>query len=218
MQDIFLNQRIAMVELQLRSRGIRDERVLEAMLHVPRHEFVPPSLQADAYADMPLPIGSGQTISQPYIVAAMLEALQIHPSDRVLEIGTGSGYMTALLAVLAAQVVSIERHAELAERARAVLARLGYQNVQIVVGDGSQGYPPAAPYDRIIASAAAPSIPTALLEQLNEGGRMVIPVGPPHTQQLQLVRKINGQMEMTPLDPCRFVPMIGESAYRTQED
>ena len=218
MQDIFLNQRIAMVELQLRSRGIRDQRVLEAMLHVPRHEFVPPSLQADAYADMPLPIGSGQTISQPYIVAAMLEALQIRPSDRVLEIGTGSGYMTALLAVLAAQVVSIERHAELVERARAVLARLGYQNVQIVVGDGSQGYPPAAPYDRIIASAAAPSIPTALLEQLNEGGRMVIPVGPPHTQQLQLVRKINGQMEMTPLDPCRFVPMIGESAYRIQED
>jgi protein-L-isoaspartate(D-aspartate) O-methyltransferase len=218
MQDIFLNQRIAMVELQLRSRGIRDERVLEAMLHVPRHEFVPPSLQADAYADMPLPIGSGQTISQPYIVAAMLEALEIQPQDRVLEIGTGSGYMTALLAELAAQVVSIERHAELAERARPVLEKLGYRNVQVIVGDGSRGYPPAAPYDRIIASAAAPSIPTALLEQLNEGGRMVIPVGPPHTQQLQLVRKINGQMEMTPLDPCRFVPMIGESAYRTQED
>src|SRR5712671_2850881 len=125
MPDPFVNQRIAMVELQLRNRGIRDDRVLEAMLRVPRHEFIPPSLIADAYADMPLPIGSGQTISQPYIVAAMLEALEIQPQDRVLEIGTGSGYMTALLAELAAQVVSIERHAELAERARQILERLG---------------------------------------------------------------------------------------------
>jgi protein-L-isoaspartate(D-aspartate) O-methyltransferase len=218
MQDIFLNQRIAMVELQLRSRGIRDERVLDAMLRVPRHEFVPPSVQADAYADMPLPIGSGQTISQPYIVGAMLEALEVRPQDRVLEIGTGSGYMAALLAELVAEVVSVERHAELAERARDVLVRLGYKNVQIVVGDGSQGYPPAAPYDCIIASAAAPRIPDALLEQLNEGGRMVIPIGPSHAQQLQLVQKTAGEVEVTPLDPCRFVPMIGESAYRAQED
>jgi protein-L-isoaspartate(D-aspartate) O-methyltransferase len=218
MQDVFLTQRIAMVELQLRSRGIRDERVLDAMLRVPRHEFVPPSLQADAYADMPLPIGSGQTISQPYIVAAMLEALEIRPEHRVLEIGTGSGYMTALLAELAAEVVSIERHAELAEQARAILARVGYRNVRVMVGDGSIGYPPAAPYDCIIASAAAPSIPAALVEQLSEGGRMVIPVGPPHAQQLQLVRKVAGEAIVTPLDPCRFVPMIGESAYRAQED
>jgi protein-L-isoaspartate(D-aspartate) O-methyltransferase len=218
MQDPFLNRRIAMVELQLRSRGIRDERVLEAMLRVPRHEFVPPSVQADAYADMPLPIGSGQTISQPYIVAAMLEALEIRQQDRVLEIGTGSGYMTAILAELAAEVISIERHAELAERARATLARLGYSNIKIVVGDGSQGYPPTAPYDRIVASAAAPGIPRALTEQLKEDGRMVIPIGPSHAQQLQLVRKIAGEVEVTPLDPCRFVPMIGESAYRAQED
>lgn len=218
MQDPFLNRRIAMVELQLRSRGIRDERVLEAMLRVPRHEFVPPSVQADAYADMPLPIGSGQTISQPYIVAAMLEALEIRQQDRVLEIGTGSGYMTAILAELAAEVISIERHAELAERARATLARLGYSNIKIVVGDGSQGYPPTAPYDRIVASAAAPGIPRALTEQLKEAGRMVIPIGPSHAQQLQLVRKIAGEVEVTPLDPCRFVPMIGESAYRAQED
>src|SRR5438045_3289171 len=218
MQDAFRNQRIAMVELQLRSRGIKDQRVLRAMERVPRHEFVPESLRADAYADMPLPIGSGQTISQPYIVAAMLEALQLRAEDRVLEIGTGSGYMTALLADLAAEVISIERHADLAERARELLDKLGYHNVQVMIGDGSMGYPLAAPYDAIIASAAAPSIPPALIEQLNEGGRMVIPVGPPHTQQLQLVRKMGGEANVTVLDPCRFVPMIGEAAYRAQED
>src|SRR3954470_17440666 len=133
MQDIFVDQRIAMVELQLRSRGIRDERALQAMQRVPRHEFVPPSLHADAYADMPLPIGSGQTISQPYIVAAMLEALDVRPSDRVLEIGTGSGYMTALLCELAAEVFGIERYEQLADRARGVLHMLGHRNVQIIV-------------------------------------------------------------------------------------
>src|SRR5438270_4150767 len=218
MQDGFTNQRIAMVELQLRSRGIRDERVLAAMQRVPRHEFVPPSLQADAYADMPLPIGSGQTISQPYIVAAMLEALQLQAEDRLLEIGTGSGYMTALLAELAAEILTVERHADLAKRASEILTRLGYDNIQVIVGDGSLGYPPAAPYGGIIASAAAPRIPQAFIEQLSEGGRMVIPVGPPQAQQLQLVRKIAGEMVITALDPCRFVPMIGESAYRAQED
>src|SRR3954464_10888553 len=218
MHDAFSNQRIAMVELQLRSRGIKDDRVLRAMERVPRHEFVPESLWADAYADMPLPIGSGQTISQPYIVAAMLEALDARPSGRVLEIGAGSGYMTALLCELAAEVFGIERHEQLADRARAELQALGYRKVQLIVADGSMGYPPAAPYDRIIASAAAPTIPPALIEQLAEGGRMVIPVGPPHTQQLQLVRKNAGEANMTILDPCRFVPMIGESAYRAQED
>ena len=218
MQDAFLNHRIAMVELQLRSRGIKDERVLEAMLRVPRHEFVPQSLQADAYADMPLPIGNGQTISQPYIVAAMLEALEVRPSDRVLEIGTGSGYMTALLAELAAEVVSMERYEGLAEQARGAVGRIGRHNVQIVVGDGSQGYAAAAPYGRVVASAAAPSLPRKLIEQMAEDGRMVIPIGPPHTQRLQLVRKIAGEVLVTALDPCRFVPMIGESAYRAQED
>src|SRR3954469_15947584 len=218
MQDAFTNQRIAMVDLQLHSRGIRDERVLKAMERVPRHEFIPESLRVDAYADMPLPIGNGQTISQPYIVATMLEALQVRESDRVLEIGAGSGYMPALLAELAAEVFGIERHEQLSEHARAVLQALGYRNVQLIVADGSIGYPPAAPYDRIIASAAAPLIPPALIEQLAEGGRMVIPVGPPHTQQLQLVRKVSGEAVVTALDPCRFVPMIGESAYRAQED
>src|SRR3954469_115808 len=135
MQDAFTNQRIAMVDLQLHSRGIRDVRVLKAMERVPRHEFIPESLRVDAYADMPLPIGNGQTISQPYIVAAMLEALQVRESDRVLEIGAGSGYMAALLGELAAEVFAIERHADLAERARATLEMLGYRNVQIVLGD-----------------------------------------------------------------------------------
>jgi len=218
MQDTFGNQRIAMVELQLRSRGIRDERVLRAMERVPRHEFVQEPLRVDAYADMPLPIGSGQTISQPNIVAAMLEALQVAESDRVLEIGAGSGYMTALLGKLAAEVFAIERYAVLADRARAILEMLDYRNLHVIVGDGSIGYPAAASYDRIVASAAAPVIPPALIEQLAEGGRMVIPVGPPHTQQLQLVRKMNGETNVTMLDPCRFVPMIGDAAYRAQED
>jgi protein-L-isoaspartate(D-aspartate) O-methyltransferase len=218
MQDTFGNQRIAMVELQLRSRGIRDERVLRAMDSVPRHEFVPEPLRVDAYADMPLPIGGGQTISQPYIVAAMLEALQVVESDRVLEIGAGSGYMTALLGKLSAEVFAIERYAVLADRARAILEMLDYRNLHVIVGDGSIGYPAAASYDRIVASAAAPVIPPALIEQLAEGGRMVIPVGPPHTQQLQLVRKMDGETNVTMLDPCRFVPMIGDAAYRAQED
>jgi protein-L-isoaspartate(D-aspartate) O-methyltransferase len=218
MQDTFGNQRIAMVELQLRSRGIRDERVLRAMDSVPRHEFVPEPLRVDAYADMPLPIGGGQTISQPYIVAAMLEALQVAESDRVLEIGAGSGYMTALLGKLSAEVFAIERYAVLADRARAILEMLDYRNLHVIVGDGSIGYPAAASYDRIVASAAAPVIPPALIEQLAEGGRMVIPVGPPHTQQLQLVRKMDGETNVTMLDPCRFVPMIGDAAYRAQED
>ena len=218
MPDAFSNQRVTMVELQLRSRGIRDERVLSAMEKVPRHDFIPESLRVDAYADMPLPIGSGQTISQPYIVAAMLEALQVRESDRVLDIGAGSGYVSALLAELAAEVFGIERHQQLADRARGVLQMLGYSNVQIIVADGSMGYPPAAPYDRVIASAAAPLVPPALIGQLSEGGRMVLPVGSPHMQQLQLVRKIAGETIVTMLDPCRFVPMIGESAYRAQED
>lgn len=218
MPDAYSNQRIAMLELQLRSRGVRDERVLRAMERIPRHEFVPEPLRVDAYADMPLPIGNGQTISQPYIVAAMLEALQVREADRVLEIGAGSGYMTALLAELAAEVFGIERHEQLVDRARGVLRVLGYRNVQVILTDGSMGYAPAAPYDRIIASAAAPIIPPALIEQLAEGGRMVIPIGPPHTQHLQLVRKTGGEVNVTMLDSCRFVPMIGESAYRAQED
>ena len=168
-----------MVDSQLRDRGISDPRVLDAMLRVPRHEFVPEPYRAQAYEDHPLPIGDGQTISQPYIVALMLESLQLTPTDKVLEVGTGSGYVTALLAELAAQVFSIERHASLAESARNLLATLGYTNIHVFTGDGALGLPASAPFDAILVSAAALSVPPALLVQLRDGGRMIIPVGSP---------------------------------------
>ena len=199
-----------MVETQLRTRGISDERVLDAMLRVPRHEFAPERYRDQAYEDHPLPIGEGQTISQPYIVARMLEALALSASDRVLEVGTGSGYLTALLAELAAHVVSVERHAALAEAARELLARMGYTNVKVIVGDGSQGYGEGAPYDAIIVSAAAAEVPRALLQQLAEGGRMIIPVGPADSQQLQLIRKVGGQPRTSLHELCRFVPLVAE--------
>ena len=187
--DSFLTQRRSMVESQLRARGIRDERVLAAMFLVPRHEFVSEEYRDQAYEDHPIPIGEGQTISQPYIVAIMLEALALNPSDTVLEVGTGSGYQTALLAELTRQVYSVERHEALARTAQDTLARLGFNNVEVLVGDGSHGLPEHAPFDAIVVSAAAPQIPPPLFEQLREGGRMVIPVGPAHAQELQLVRK-----------------------------
>src|SRR5438552_11173031 len=155
-----------MVNAQLRSRGITDERVLDAMARVPRHEFAPERYRDQAYEDHPLPIGEGQTISQPYIVARMLEALALKPTDRVLEVGTGSGYLTALLAELAAQIFSVERHGALADAARELLGRMGYSNVRVIVGDGSQGHAEGAPYDAIIVSAAAAEVPRALLQQL----------------------------------------------------
>ena len=209
----FHTQRVAMVELQLRSRGIRDPRVLAAMERVPRHEFLAPEFQHEAYEDRPLPIGHGQTVSQPYIVAAMLEALELQPADRVFEVGTGSGYQTALLAELAGKVYSIERHAQLASRARETLERLGYHGVEVLVGDGSQGWPEAAPYDAILVSAAAPKLPPPLLEQLAEGGRMIVPVGFYEGQELELVRKQQGQPHITRLDACRFVPLIGREGF-----
>lgn len=204
----FSTQRQRMVDSQLRARGIGDERVLEAMLRVPRHEFAPESDRDRAYEDHPVPIGEGQTISQPYMVALMLEALTLTPGDRVLEIGTGSGYLTALLAELTAQVFSLERHAVLADSAREMLARLGYINVRVMVGDGSQGFRECAPYNAIIVSAAAAEVPPALLEQLAEGGRMVIPVGPADTQQLHLIRIENGQPRVELRELCRFVPLV----------
>jgi protein-L-isoaspartate(D-aspartate) O-methyltransferase len=211
--DPFYMQRAAMVELQLRGRGIRDPRVLAAMERVPRHECLGPEFQVQAYEDRPLPIGHGQTVSQPYIVAAMLEALELQPSDTVLEIGTGSGYQTALLAELAGKVFSIERHAPLAERARGVLERLGYAGVEVVVGDGTEGLAQAAPFDAILVSAAAPKLPPPLLEQLAEGGRMIIPIGFSEGQELELVRKREGQLVITRLDACRFVPLIGREGF-----
>jgi len=204
----FLIPRQQMVDEQLRARGISDQRVLDAMLHVPRHEFIPERYREQAYEDHPLPIGEGQTISQPYIVASMLEALNLLPTEKVLEVGTGTGYVTALLAEIAAQVFSIERHAALADRARETIAKLGYRNVEIVVGDGSHGLPQHAPFDAIIVSAAAAQLPAGLVTQLCDGGRMIIPVGGVEQQQLQLIRLKNGLPQISLREPCRFVPLI----------
>jgi len=210
-EAILDQMRQRMVDSQLRARGIKDERVLDAMSRVPRDAFVNEHYRGQAYEDHPLPIGEDQTISQPYIVAVMLEMLELKPSNRVLEIGTGSGYATALLAELAAEVVSIERHPALANQARNLLQELGYRNVEVLVGDGSKGYPRHAPYEAILVSAAAPEVPPALLSQLGDGGRMVIPVGAPDSQQLELIQKENGRLQVTHSDPCRFVPLIAES-------
>jgi protein-L-isoaspartate(D-aspartate) O-methyltransferase len=197
-----------MVDSQLRARGISDPRVLEAMLRVPRHEFISDAYRAQAYEDHPLSIGDGQTISQPYVVALMLESLQLTPNDAVLEVGTGSGYVTALLAELAAQVFSIERHASLADRARDILATLGYTNARIFTGDGTLGLPACAPFDAILVSAAALNVPPALLSQLRDGGRMILPVGSPDSQQLQFIRMHNGQPILSLRESVRFVPLI----------
>jgi len=205
---LYSSLRRQMVDSQLRRRGIADERVLAAMERVRRHEFAPERNRDQAYEDHPLPIGEGQTISQPYIVALMLDALRLTPTDKVLEIGTGSGYVTALLAELTESVISIERHESLAESARALLAALGYSNVNVVAGDGTQGFPKAAPYDAIVVSAAAADMPPALITQLGEGGRMIIPVGSEDSQQLRLVRMENGQPHIEFRELCRFVPLI----------
>jgi len=205
---MFVTLRMRMVDTQLRARGIEDKRVLDAMSRVPRHEFTAERYRDQAYEDYPLPIGEGQTISQPYIVALMLEALALTPASRVLEVGTGSGYVTALLGELAAQVVSVERHAALAGDAGDLLSQHGYTNVKVIVGDGSQGYPALAPYDAILVSAAAPEVPRALLAQLAEGGRMIIPVGSYDAQQLQLIHQRNGQPQTTLRELCRFVPLV----------
>jgi|SRR5271169_2183228 len=210
----FAALRQKMVNAQLRARGIRDERVLGAMARVPRHLFVADEYQDTAYDDHPLPIGEGQTISQPYIVAFMLEVLSLDGSETVLEIGTGSGYQTALLAELARQVYSVERIELLAEAAKTMLQRLGYTNVSLIVGDGSRGCVECASFDAIVVSAAAPQIPQALLEQLGEGGKMIVPVGSPDAQELKLVRKQEGRAVVTNLEGCRFVPLIGEQGYR----
>ena len=197
-----------MVHTQLAERGIRDFRVLDAMCSMPRQEFVPESFRQDAYEDHPLPIGEGQTISQPYIVAAMLEHLALQSTDRVLEIGTGSGYVTALLSLLSAEVYSVERIAALAASAESTLHRLAYRNVKIRVGDGSQGWPEHAPFDAILVSAAASEMPPALFAQLREGGRLMLPFGPPFSQELQLIRKVGGRPEVKILEGCRFVPLV----------
>lgn len=211
-RDSFQRQREEMVRRQLAERGIQDPRVLDAMRKVPRHEFVPEAFRPDAYGDHPLPIGEGQTISQPYIVAAMLEHLALEATDRVLEVGTGSGYVTALLSLLSAEVYSVERHAPLAATAEGTLRRLEYRNVTIRVGDGSQGWMEYAPFDAILVSAATAEMPPMLFAQLREGGRMMVPVGPPFSQELQLISKVRGEPEVKNLEGCRFVPLVGGTA------
>ncbi|MFA0757484.1 MAG: hypothetical protein KEFWMYNX_001739 [Candidatus Fervidibacter sp.] len=205
--------RAEMVEHQLRRRGIRDERVLAAFLKVPRHKFVRPQDLWVAYEDYPLPIGYGQTISQPYIVALMTELLALKGDECVLEVGTGSGYQAAILAELAREVITIERIPELARRAQRVLTDLGYRNVTVLVGDGSLGAPDFAPFDAIIVTAAAPHPPKALLEQLKDGGRLVIPIGDRTLQELiRFVRK-GDEWQEEKHGPCLFVPLIGKNGW-----
>jgi protein-L-isoaspartate(D-aspartate) O-methyltransferase len=211
--DPYSLRREQMIQCQLRQRGIRDERVLQAMARVPRHEFVAEPYRDQAYDDNPLPIGEGQTISQPYIVALMLELLAPSPEKTILEVGTGSGYQTALLAELSQHVYSVERHPELAAHAEEVLHRLGHRNVTIEVGDGSAGLPARAPFDGIIVSAAAPQFPQALFAQLREGGRLVVPIGPTEAQLLQLITKEQGTPIISHQVACRFVPLVGEQGY-----
>jgi protein-L-isoaspartate(D-aspartate) O-methyltransferase len=210
-----------MVERQLRRRGIRDERVLAALNAVPRELFVPPRYRRRAYADSALPIGHEQTISQPWIVAAICEALALEGSERVLEVGTGSGYSTAVLALLAKEVVTVERVEELATAARALLAELGITAVEVVVGDGSAGLPGRAPYEAIAVHAAAPTPPPTLLEQLAPGGRLVIPIATDAADMLTVFRRVEANaaessgdgFERTVIGPCRFVPLIGSEGY-----
>lgn len=209
MPDRAAEARARMVEAQLLGRGIRDAAVLGAMGAVPREAFVPPDLAAAAYGDGPLPIGAGQTISQPYIVALMIEALALRPGDRVLEVGAGCGYVAAVLARMGAQVFAIERHAALGETARTRLAALGFASVHLRVGDGYAGWPEAAPFEAILVSAAGHAIPEALKSQLKVGGRLVIPVGPPGGQTLlRLTRRGPDRFENTDFGPVSFVPLL----------
>jgi len=204
----FAEQRQRMVEQQLKPRGIKDERVLAAMTKVPREEFIPLDARADAYEDGPLPIGYDQTISQPYVVAFMTEQLRPKQNDRVLEIGSGSGYQAAILAELVKEVYTVEIVPALGKTAEATLQRLGYKNVHIKVGDGYKGWPEEAPFDAIIVTCAPEKVPQPLVDQLEEGGRMVIPVGERFAQQLHLFEKKNGQLKESVTLPVRFVPML----------
>ena len=202
------------IDEQLVARGIRDARVIDAMRRVPRERFVPQPSQPLAYADRALPIGSGQTISQPFMVAAMTEALLLEGNERVLEIGTGSGYQAAILAELAAHVITIERRPELADVARATLAALAYHNVEVIVADGTLGLEARAPFDRILVTAGAPRVPTALMRQLSDQrGRLVIPVGPPAQQWVTVVVRDGDRLTETVRDPCVFVPLLGQDAW-----
>lgn len=210
----FAEARRTMVDEQIRRRGVSDERVLAAMAQVPRHEFVPPDCRGRAYEDAPLPIGEGQTISQPYIVAAMTAALRLVGGERVLEIGTGCGYQAAILGCLASQVYTVECRSELAAEASDRLARLGYANVHVHCGDGTLGLPELAPFDAILVAAAAPSVPAPLVDQLAVGGRMIVPVGDAENQDLQLIERVDAALRTIALEPCRFVPLVGAHGWK----
>jgi len=216
LEDEFTAVRNRMVDMQIKIRGVDDPRVLAAMRRVPRHRFVPEYLWDQAYNDYPLPIGEDQTISQPYIVALMTEALELQAGDRVLEIGTGSGYQAAVLAELAAEVYSIDRIASLAEKARQVLVELGYTNFQVRVGDGTQGWPEQAPFDAILVTAGTPQVPRPLIEQLALGGRLVVPVGDRFSQTLTRVRQTRDGVKFDYLGGCRFVRLIGKYGWREE--
>lgn len=207
--DSYATARAHMVATQIRARGIKDPRVLEAMGEVPRHLFVPPQVRDRAYDDSPLPIGDGQTISQPYIVALMTSLLELKPQDNVLEIGTGSGYQAAVLSHLASEVYTIEIRPDLAHEAERRLSDLGYANVHVRIGDGYGGWPAVAPFDGIVVTAAPPRIPQPLIDQLKVGGRMVVPVGS-YFQDLQVITKTAHGLEKKNVIPVRFVPMTGE--------
>ena len=200
-----------MVSTQL--LGIRDRRVLEVMSSVPRHMFVDPAFCEQAYSDYPLPIGQGQTISQPYMVALMTESLKLHGGEKILEIGTGSGYQTAILAEFSSRVFSVEREPGLAKRARRILSELGYENIAIKVGDGSKGWSEFSPYDRILVTASAPGIPHSLIEQLSDNGFLVIPVGGRGHQVLKVLEKREGKPIVDDICSCAFVPLIGEESW-----
>ena len=214
MQDAALQRdKQIMLRQHLKARGIADSRLLDAMARIPREQFIDESLWADAYADRALAIACGQTISQPYIVALMTQALELRGDEHVLEIGTGCGYQTAILAELAGDVVSIERHEALSRQAAGRLSELGYDRVKLVVADGTLGWPPAAPYDRILVAAAAASAPQHLIEQLAAGGILVIPLGDRDQQMLQAIHKIGDETKIEPLSACRFVPLVGEEGW-----
>lgn len=216
MNDPFAARRLAMVNDQLRRRGIHDERVLTAMEEVKRHLFLPAGMEEEAYLDRPVPIGHGQTISQPYIVALMTELLQLEATDSVLEIGSGSGYQAAIIAKISDQVISLERIPEVATRAEENLRRAQIKGVRIIVADGTVGYPESSPYDAILVTAGAPSVPSPLLSQLADGGRLVAPIGDADIQHLVRVVRHGEEFVFESFEPVRFVPLIGKFGWQDQ--